>query len=71
MCLLLLIKAATDDRRQYCTRRLRSLYQATKMLHGKGRYQKRKLDLQQVTDTRCGRQPMRGCTRKHPHMQPE
>lgn len=39
-------------RRQYCSRRLRSLYKAVKFLHGKGRYQKKKLDVPQVTDVR-------------------
>ncbi|KAF8071382.1 SRP68 [Scenedesmus sp. PABB004] len=38
--------------RQYCARRLRSLYKALKFLHGKGRYQKKKLDVPQVTDAR-------------------
>eukprot|EP00775_Hariotina_reticulata_P003191 gene3191-3469_t len=38
--------------RQYCARRLGSLYTAVKLLHGKGRYQKKKLDLQHVTDVR-------------------
>lgn len=30
--------------RQYCARRLRSLYTSLKFLHGKGRYTKKKLD---------------------------
>jgi hypothetical protein len=38
--------------RQYCARRLRSLYKALKFLHGKGRYSKKKLDVPQVTDAR-------------------
>lgn len=42
----------TSPRRQYCARRLRSLYKATKFLHGKGRYTKRKLDVPHVTDAK-------------------
>ncbi|WIA32643.1 hypothetical protein OEZ86_003445 [Tetradesmus obliquus] len=38
--------------RQYCARRLRSLYKALKFLHGKGRYTKKKLDVPQVSDAR-------------------
>jgi hypothetical protein len=38
--------------RQYCAKRLRSLYKATKFLHGKGRYQKKRLEVQHVTDVK-------------------
>jgi hypothetical protein len=50
MCLMCIAQC-----RQYCARRLRSLYKATKFLHGKGRYQKKRLELQHVTDGRCAR----------------
>ena len=36
----------------FCARRLRSLYKGLKFLHGKGRYQKRKLDAVMVTEPR-------------------
>jgi hypothetical protein len=39
----------------YCARRLRSLYKSLRFLHGRGRYQKRKLDVAMVTDARCAR----------------
>lgn len=42
--------------RQYCARRLRSLYKALKFLHGKGRYTKKKLDVPQVSDARWAEQ---------------
>ncbi|KAI8465561.1 MAG: hypothetical protein J3K34DRAFT_525289 [Monoraphidium minutum] len=38
--------------RLYCARRLRSLYKALKFTHGKGRYQKRKLEASMITDAR-------------------
>lgn len=41
-------------RRQYCSRRLRRLYKGTKFLHGRGRFQKKKMEPAMVTDTRCG-----------------
>jgi hypothetical protein len=39
--------------RIYCARRLRSLYKALKFQHGKGRYQKRKLEIGMITEARC------------------
>ena len=38
--------------RVHCARRLRSLYKTLKFLHGKGRYQKKKLEAAMVTDAR-------------------
>jgi hypothetical protein len=38
--------------RVFCARRLKSLYKALKFLHGKGRYQKRKLEAHLITDAR-------------------
>ena len=40
------------DRRQYCTRRLRRLYKVLKLTHGRGRYQKRRLEPHMATDVR-------------------
>ena len=39
-------------RRQYCTRRLRRIYEGVRFLHGRGRYQKKKLDPDHVKDER-------------------
>jgi hypothetical protein len=38
--------------RVFCARRLRTLYKALKFLHGKGRYQKKKIEVAMVTDSR-------------------
>jgi hypothetical protein len=38
--------------RQYCSRRLRRIFKGTKFLHGRGRYQKKKLDPNAVKDER-------------------
>ncbi|KXZ48170.1 hypothetical protein GPECTOR_30g266 [Gonium pectorale] len=38
--------------RKHCTSRLQSLYKALKMQHGRTKYQKRKLDVHNVTDVR-------------------
>jgi hypothetical protein len=38
--------------RVFCARRLKSLYKTLKFLHGKGRYQKRKLEVPLITDAR-------------------
>lgn len=39
--------------RVFCARRLRSLYKALKFLHGKGRYQKKKIEVAMITESRC------------------
>ena len=39
--------------RQYCTRRLRRIYKRVKFLHGRGRYQKKKLEPEGIKDVRC------------------
>lgn len=38
--------------RQYCTRRLRRLYKSLRFLHGRGRYQKKKLEPATIKDAR-------------------
>ena len=38
--------------RQYCSRRLRRIYKAVRFLHGRGRYQKKKLEPEAVKDVR-------------------
>lgn len=38
--------------RQYCSRRLRRVYKAVRFLHGRGRYQKKKLEAETVKDVR-------------------
>lgn len=38
--------------RQYCGRRLRRIYKAVRFLHGRGRYQKKKLEPETVKDVR-------------------
>jgi len=38
--------------RLFCARRLRTLYKTLKFLHGKGRYQKKKLEVGMITDSR-------------------
>lgn len=40
-------------RRQYCSRRLRRVYKGVKFLHGRGRYQKKKLEPEAIKDVRC------------------
>jgi hypothetical protein len=45
--------STVDTCRQFCTSRLANLYKALKMQHGKGRYQKRKLEVGLITDVRC------------------
>jgi hypothetical protein len=47
-----MLTADAFQNRQYCAKRLRSLYKATKFLHGKGRYQKKRLEVQHVTDVK-------------------
>lgn len=44
--------------RQYCTRRLRRIYKSVKFLHGRGRYQKKKLEPEGVKDVRCRPLPL-------------
>lgn len=39
--------------RKYCGRRLRRLHVKTRFLHGKGRYQKKKLEPAMATEERC------------------
>lgn len=41
-----------DDRRQYCSRRLRRIYKSVRFLHGRGRYQKKKLEPEGIKDIR-------------------
>jgi hypothetical protein len=48
----LLGSQSTNTCRQYCARRLRSLYTSLKFLHGKGRYTKKKLDNVAANDAR-------------------
>ncbi|GBF99974.1 hypothetical protein Rsub_12667 [Raphidocelis subcapitata] len=38
--------------RVFCARRLRTLYKGLKFLHGRGRYQKRRLEVAMITDAR-------------------
>lgn len=40
------------DCRQYCSRRLRRIYKSVRFLHGRGRYQKKKLEPEGVKDVR-------------------
>jgi hypothetical protein len=49
---LALAHTRTPSLRQYCSRRLRSLYKQLKLLHGKGRYQKRKIEPEMMADSR-------------------
>ena len=50
-------RAAEGDlflRRKHCASKLQSLYKVLKMQHGRTKYVKRKLDVPNVTDVRCG-----------------
>jgi signal recognition particle subunit SRP68 len=45
-------------RRAFCTSRLANLYKALKMQHGKKTYQKRKLEVDNITEIRCAACPL-------------
>lgn len=47
--------------RKYCARRLRRLYKAHKLTHGRGKYCKRALDVKHVTDSGCERFQCNSC----------
>jgi signal recognition particle subunit SRP68 len=55
--------------RQYCSRRLRRVYKATRFLHGRGRYQQKKLEPEAVNEDRYDGTPCPGpllfYTKKH------
>lgn len=48
----LLLYAIIVLHRQYCSRRLRRIYKGVRFLHGRGRYQKKRLEPDSVKDER-------------------
>jgi signal recognition particle subunit SRP68 len=44
--------------RQYCARRLTRLRKTLAFTHGKGRFNQKRLNVQQVTQQKCARRPL-------------
>jgi len=47
-----IFSSINHHRREYCSRRLRRIYKGVKFLHGRGRFQKKKLEPETITDER-------------------